>query len=170
MNTLTQFFFQEDQYQAENNAISQIAADNSHSFEVIENETITDCNYENVTVSGSLFSFAIFSNVTFKNCTFYANKIENCIFEDCEFIDCKFEFSSFNHTNFLNCEFERTSFAMGHLQGGSFKGCAMEQVLKDFLETQNINLTNTHVSDEPEEYIPEFGFEEMADHILPSAA
>ena len=170
MNTLTRFFYQEEQRQMQEHAISQIAALKEHSFEVVENETITDRNYEGYTVSGSLFSFAIFSNVTFKNCTFYANKIENCIFENCEFIDCKFEFTSFSHCHFVNCELEKTSFAMSPLKAGSFKSCLMELATESYLAKQNISLISTTLSDQEAHEQTIFGFEEMKDFALPSAA
>ena len=172
MNTLTRFFYQEEQRQMQEHAISQIAALKEHSFETIENETITNRNYVGYTISGSLFSFAIFSNVTFENCTFYANKMENCIFENCEFIDCNFEFTNFSHCHFVASELENTSFAMSNLQGGSFRNCSMEAKLESFLKTQNINLQATELLEKQtsETETLSFGFEEMDEFIVPSAA
>jgi uncharacterized protein YjbI with pentapeptide repeats len=87
--------------------------DYTENYEVIENEAVIGNNYNDLIISGSLFSLTLFKNVTFRACVFFGTRIENCQFINCEFIDCKFQFSNisysdFHHATFKNCIWEST--------------------------------------------------------------
>jgi uncharacterized protein YjbI with pentapeptide repeats len=76
------------------------------SYEILENEAISNCNYHELIISGGLFSCVTFNSVHFENCTFYGSRIEHCQFKNCTFTDCKFHFSHILHTGFKQCKFE----------------------------------------------------------------
>lgn len=102
MKTLTQFI---------NPSLSDMtmtinAEVNNENYEVIENENLSDCNYDGLVVSGSLFSLTLFRNVTFDACVFFASKLENCEFRGCNFVNCEFQFSDISHCNFEGCTFD----------------------------------------------------------------
>lgn len=74
------------------------------SYQTIENTSICNKVYKDVTVSGSLIKDVVFEDVIFENCTFFGSQLLNCLFINCLFINCKFQFSKV-----YDCNFETTS-------------------------------------------------------------
>lgn len=76
------------------------------SYEVIENESVSGRDFNNLTIAGALFSLSTFDRSTFSSCVFYGTRIENCIFKGCTFENCTFEFSHFYAATFISCTFK----------------------------------------------------------------
>jgi len=77
--------------------------ENDCEFNIVENVTIQDRNFNGLTISGSLFSLTTFINVSFDSCIIFATRIENCTFINCKFINCNFEFSNCSYNKFEEC-------------------------------------------------------------------
>ena len=75
------------------------------SYEIIESESVSNRNFDNITIAGALFSLSTFDRSNFSSCVFYATKIENCLFKGCTFKNCTFEFSHFYAAIFSSCHF-----------------------------------------------------------------
>ncbi len=108
---------------------------NHAEYEVIENETLKACKFEDLTVSGSLFSLTTFDHVTFENCVFYGSKIENCTFIGCNFVNCKFEFSSVSHCNFNNCDFNNTKWSYSTFKRNKLNYCVIDELAYQFIDS-----------------------------------
>jgi len=98
----------------------QLNAVGTQTYEVIENEMLTNCNLNDLTISGSLFSLTTFRHVTFSSCVFFASKMENCTFIDCTFDRCIFQFSALAHceltaTRMVDCKWELTDIKKNYL-------------------------------------------------------
>lgn len=116
---------------------------NDEKYEVLENHKISDCNYEDLIISGGLFSYMVFENVLFKDCTFFASRIENSQFINCKFENCKIQFSHITHSLFSHCQFEGTFweitpikkclFHLGHLDVKTkyFINKSSDNIIKD---------------------------------------
>lgn len=82
----------------------------SQRYELIENETLTNCTYRDLTFSGSLLKSCHFENVTFIKCTFFGCKLQNVSFKNCSFLDCKFQFTQIENGQFCAHKFHSTQF------------------------------------------------------------
>lgn len=122
---------------------------NNENYEVIANETLSNCKHEDLIVSGSLLSLSTFENVTFLGCVFYGSIFDNCIFKNCKFIDCKFEFvqiasckfkgshfsgcewisSSLRHNDFLSTELCHKTSYFAFKNANSIEGCYQDDKL-----------------------------------------
>jgi uncharacterized protein YjbI with pentapeptide repeats len=89
----------------------------SECFQIVENKSISDCNYKDIVVSGSRIESVIFENVIFENCTFWSSNLSNCLFINCIFINCKFQFTDFTNCNFESSSFENCIWGLSKLQG-----------------------------------------------------
>lgn len=83
-------------------------------YEIIENETVSSRNFNNLTIAGALFSLSTFDRSTFLSCVFYACKIENTVFKNCTFENCTFEFSNIYAATFIGCTFINCKWEFSH--------------------------------------------------------
>jgi len=141
MNTLTNFIDAQlslsvETSSKESNSINEVNA--SGLYEIIENEELRSCFFNNLTISGSLFSLSTFTDVTFESCVFYASRFENCTFINCNFINCKFEFSELQHSRFNKCNWEESFFSFSPFKKCSLAFCNLDYKFKaTFNEEEN---------------------------------
>lgn len=74
-------------------------------YEIIENETVSNRNFNHLTIAGALFSLSTFDRSSFCSCVFYGSRIENSVFKNCVFENCTFEFTHFYAASFVSCTF-----------------------------------------------------------------
>jgi len=98
-------------------------------YEVIENESFTGNYFNNLALSGSLFSLTTFTDVLFESCAFYASKMENCTFINVKFENCTFEFTKMQYCNFNTCTFENCSFQISSIAQSDFAHCTYEGIV-----------------------------------------
>jgi uncharacterized protein YjbI with pentapeptide repeats len=143
MNTLTQYINNLD---ADLSLIESkvIDTDSKHdgTYEVIENECITSRTFNDLVVSGSLFSLTTFNGVSFQSCTFFGTKIENCTFVNCTFNNCKFEFTNIEHTIFNRCEFENTLWELTPVNKSTLSFCKLDANTQYFIKEEANTLVN----------------------------
>lgn len=148
MNTLTQFIDFQLSLTESTTATSmkeinggQETSDqtNKGQYEVIENEHFTGNHFNDLALSGSLFSLTTFTDVLFESCAFYASKMENCTFINVKFSNCTFEFTQMQHCNFNNCTFENCSFQITGISKSSFAYCTYEGMVDHLIQTGHQN-------------------------------
>ena len=100
----------------------------NHVYEVIENESLKSCDFDRLTLSGSLFSLTVFKNVTFRSCVFFGSKLENCRFVNCKFIDCSFQFTNLAHCNFHTTEFKNCHWDFSYTRKSQFHHCSLDKM------------------------------------------
>jgi uncharacterized protein YjbI with pentapeptide repeats len=115
MNTLTKFF-----NPLLNNSLQDAR------YEIIENEDLNSCDFNELTISGSLFSLTTFKNVTFESCVFFGSRLENCNFVNCCFKDCSFQFTTLEHCNFVHTIFTNCMWDIAPLKKNSFEACELD--------------------------------------------
>lgn len=108
-------------------------------YEVIENQSFTGNTFNDLALSGSLFSLTTFTDVLFESCAFYASKIENCTFINVKFENCIFEFTQMQHCNFNNCTFENCIFQVSSIAKSTFAYSTYEGMLKHLIEKGGSN-------------------------------
>jgi uncharacterized protein YjbI with pentapeptide repeats len=111
------------------------------SYQTIENATICNKVYTDVTVSGSLIKDVVFEEVIFENCTFFGSQLLNCLFINCIFINCKFQFSkvydcNFETTSMENCIWGKTTMKETEIISG-------EQTNSFSFESEGLGLTRS---------------------------
>ena len=111
----------------------------SKNFEVIENESLTNCSLEGITVSGALFSLTLFKNVTFRSCVFFASRMENCQFIACTFENCTFEFSNISYCDFHSTSFENCMWSTSPTKKNLFSRCQLDPKAIYYLNKDNNN-------------------------------
>jgi uncharacterized protein YjbI with pentapeptide repeats len=126
MNTLTKFF-----NPFLNNSIEDAR------YEVIENEDLKSCNFNELTISGSLFSLTTFKNVTFESCVFFGSRLENCNFVNCTFKGCEFQFTTLEHCNFVNTTFTSCKWDVSPLKKNCFEECLFDSKTLYYAEKTN---------------------------------
>ncbi|MFW5887858.1 MAG: pentapeptide repeat-containing protein [Bacteriovoracia bacterium] len=132
-------------------------------YEIIQNEILSNCNIENETISGALLGQNRFHKVTFVNCEFFGSKIENCEFSGCNFLDCKFQFSNIYESNFSSCRFQDTLWISTNVSFSSFKYCNLDAKSIYFIEQGENILQNCFNSE-----IYHLNF--LQEEIFPTAA
>jgi hypothetical protein len=134
MNTLTMKINDLDlNFSQEQSGLVDGHSEGTGMYEVIENEVLRSSHFNDLVISGSLFSLTTFIEVSFESCTFFASKIENCTFINCKFENCTFEFSSIEHTKFNRCSFENTLWDMTFLKKAAFSFCSLDANTNFFL-------------------------------------
>lgn len=100
----------------------------SQAYEVIENEAISERNFEELTISGALFSLSTFDRASFSTCVFYACKLENTTFKNCNFENCTFEFTSFFCVQFISCTFTNCTWEFSSARKSFVKSSSIDRV------------------------------------------
>ena len=148
MNTLTQFIDIQLSLTESTTATSMVDIDGGQAtsdqtgngqYEVIENENFTGNHFNNLALSGSLFSLTTFTDVLCESCAFYASKLENCTFINVKFENCTFEFTQMQHCNFNNCTFENCSFQISGINKCSFAYSTYEGIVDHLIKNGNHN-------------------------------
>lgn len=140
MKTLTDFF----------SPLTTDTAVSSQNYEVIENETLSNCNLKDLTFSGSLFSLTLFKHVTFESCVFFATRLENCQFVGCKFVNCKFQFSNLLHSEFKATHFENCHWEVTPVYKSLFSHCFMDSKTTYFVSKDESNRMENNFSNETE--------------------
>lgn len=109
------------------------------SYEVIENEKLTDCNLSGLVISGALFSLTLFKNVTFRSCDFFASRIENCEFINCKFENCTFQFSGIEYCDFHSTIFENCTWDVSHIKRSLLSLCDLDPKTEFFVKKDKNN-------------------------------
>ncbi|MFZ9001290.1 MAG: pentapeptide repeat-containing protein [Bacteriovoracaceae bacterium] len=108
-------------------------------YEILENVTISNCNYDELIISGGLFSGVKFESVHFQDCTFFGSRIEHCQFKNCTFTNCKFHFSHILHTHFKNCQFEDSFYEISPIKKCSFEESELDTKTQYFIAKYDDN-------------------------------
>lgn len=95
-------------------------------YEVISNETLSDCFHKDLNVSGSLLSLSTFKNVTFFGCVFFGSKLQGCTFVNCKFVNCEFKFTQMEDCEFKACEFQGCEYVSSGIKESRFKSSAID--------------------------------------------
>ena len=95
-------------------------------YEVISNETLSDCIQKDLNISGSLLSQSHFKNVTFSNCAFFGSRIEKCTFIGVTFENCTFQFSHLQDCTFISCTFKNCRWTSTGINGSDMEGCLLD--------------------------------------------
>ncbi len=119
-------------------------SDSYQSYEVIENMKIADRNYDEIIISGGLFSGVTFKSVHFNGCTFFASRMENCRFIDCTFSECKFHFSHILHSQFHTCLFEGSFYEISPIKKCHYELCEIDTKTKYFIAKYDGNSMMGH--------------------------
>lgn len=99
----------------------------SERYEIISNETLTDCFHRDLNVSGSLLSLSTFKNVTFFGCVFFGSKLQDCKFVNCKFIACEFKFTQMEECEFVACNFESNRFMSSTIKNSEFNSSELDE-------------------------------------------
>lgn len=126
MNTLTKFF---------NPFLNNSLQDSR--YEIIENEDLSSCDFNELTISGSLFSLTTFKNVTFESCVFFGSRLENCNFVNCTFKDCEFQFTTLEHCNFVHTTFTNCKWDVAPLKKNYFEACLLDAKTSFYANKEN---------------------------------
>jgi uncharacterized protein YjbI with pentapeptide repeats len=137
MNTLSNFF----------NPLHNQDASYGAQYEIIENENVKSMTYNNLTLSGSLFSMSTFTDVTFDSCEFYGTKWENCQFIRCKFINCTFKFTHILHCNFQSSDFVSCNWHTSPLQKSQFNDCKLGTKTLYFARKESCKIENLNTKD-----------------------
>lgn len=161
MNTLTQYINNLDaNLSLVKTKVIDTESKHDGTYEVIENECITSRNFNNLVVSGSLFSLTTFTEVSFQSCTFFGTKIENCMFINCTFSNCKFEFTNIEHTKFNKCEFENTLWELTPVNKSTLSFCKFDANTNYFIKEERNTIINCEMP-------RELGWDEVMNDTLP---
>lgn len=109
-------------------------------YEVIEKEFIKDYEYNDLTISGSLFTETKMSQVTFKNCIFYGSQFRNSSFLGCKFENCEFRFSTIAGCNFIAAEFQNCTWAQTRFKDSKLSSCFLDAMTLQTLGGTQSNL------------------------------
>ena len=126
------------------NLISPFSTKTLHTdtYEVVENESLTNENYSRLVVSGSLFSLTLFKKVSFDSCVFFASKFENCEFVACNFLDCTIQFSTFINCSFVGCKFKNVTWDLSHIRKSCLEDCFIDAKTSYFLMREDNMVKN----------------------------
>lgn len=109
------------------NTSGSLQSFNNERYEVISNETLTDCIHKDLNVSGSLLSLSTFKNVTFFGCVFFGSKLQDCKFINCKFVACEFKFTQLEECDFVACNFESNSYMSSSIRDSRFKSSEIDE-------------------------------------------
>jgi len=111
---------------------------NSPRYELIENETLTNCKYNGLVLSGSLLKNCDFEHAVFENCTFFGCKLQGINFKGCQFTSCKFLFTQIQENQFMACTFEDNFFDSSPADQCSLTYCQLDtKCLNQFSQNES---------------------------------
>lgn len=99
---------------------------NSERYEIIENETISNSDYKEISISGSLLSHSKFSQVVFQGCSFFGSSMQACEFIGCQFIDCTFQFTNLDDCEFVSTMFKDCNWEVSNVNFTTFNCCELD--------------------------------------------
>ena len=119
--------------------IQNLSSFTNERYEVISNETLSDCIHRDINVSGSLLSLSTFTNVTFIGCVFFGSKLEHCTFKNCKFIACEFKFTQIQSNIFTACEFSKNTWSSSSMDENEFRSTQIDSKT-GAIATNNTNM------------------------------